>query len=1672
MPTLTPTQLASLQVTLSNDGTAAFYEELIGYGDQYASLALDVTNNQGWQGRLANAFAASGAAQDNVVLTYGSDNWISVNDTIAQAYLARYNLNSGVQPDWSQIQTIHNVRYAAVGASADSWFPNKMLNDADPGDRADLWGDWMNTAHAADIIEDAREVAEAGGVFDFGAYFTRAPWASVNYPLFFSSHPDEAKFAENFKNALLGLDNNGWHDLAEDVLGTDAYNVAWMLYYVSQSSEPTSALAIYLKSVFGIAETQIDPLVLDLNANGEIELNAASTVYFDIDADGFADAVNWVAATDGMLAIDANENGNIDNIEELFGSATEDGFSVLATFDLNSDDTINSSDAIWADLVVWQDFNQDGFSQSNELLTLTSLGIMSIDLAGVVNAGSNPAITHDSTITTTTGTMRISNVLFDVDAVNTRFAEEYTLDVDTLFLPTLRGYGLIPDLYIATSVDTSDDSNGHTLKEKLQLIAGYGIFDLVANFETVKDTIQTLMFHWAGVEGVATNSRGAALGDARRVEFFERYLADEYLNVAGSTNVPTLPARMIDGMWNEVFLDASAKLFAQSSFSTALTNALSYDAASDTLTINGSLELSQSALDDLADYAAGLSSTYARSEFWQGFGHMLSELTSVLGLSNYGLDSTEEQKLDDAIQASDATLTWYVEDHNVGGLFSVEAALTGFSGLSIVASTMGGLVTGSTLDDLLTGNTNDDEIEGLGGNDTIRGDWGNDELNGGDGDDTIHGEGLATNAYGDDIIDGGDGNDTIYGGIGDDTIFGGSGNDVLFGDAVTMSFGEDTIDGGLGNDHLVGGESDDLLIDGYGSTGENLMDGGAGYNTYRVVGGGAEVWIDDGYGVLEVPPAYTDENDLTFSREGHFIKVEGSISGSEINVYIDNEFSPLVDKIRFASSYEFDLETHIYQMMGIPTQLDDVIPSADTSPSNTYADVIYALGGNDIVYGNGGNDTLHGEAGHDTLYGEDGGDHLYGEDGNDTLDGGADVDYLFGDDGNDTLKGGAGDDGLVGGAGDDTYVFEAGDGTDYITEQPYDGFDTIRMEGFDPEDVRLWRDIYSRLNVIGGGTTVLLPTYATGVDNEFSVAIYLERVLFDDATSWSLAAGLPLTGTASGENGYGTQHGDTISGLAGADSLYGYRGNDTLHGGDDDDTLYGGDGADTLNGDSGEDTLYGEAGNDILDGGADFSVLYGGTGDDTYIVDLSIGSAWAIETADEGINTVELVGLDPGDVRFWTTSTAHFQVFSSIGAMAIPVTFTGSGTNEFDVAQHVAEIVFDGTTTMDTSEGFTLTGTDTSESGYGTTSDDTIYGLDGDDTLYGNGGNDTIYGGDDEDTLYGGNGADTLDGGANFSMLYGGTGDDTYVIDLSISSAWAIESASEGIDTVELVGMNLGDLRFWTTASGHLQIFSSLGAMAIAVSLTGNGTYELAIDQHIEEIVFADTTTMSLAAGLTLNGTSSAENGYGTAYADTINGHDGADNLYGNAGADTLNGGDGDDWHYGGDGNDTVNGGDGADVLYGNAGDDSLNAGDGVDAIAGGDCEDVIHGGAGDDYLYGGGDDDILYGEAGSDLLAGEGGADIFVFEAATAYAASDNIVDFSLLDDDKIDISDLLAAFNPLTDVITDFVEITTSGYDSILKVDADGGADNFVQVATIQYVTGLTDEAALVTSGNLIVT
>ena len=139
-----------------------------------------------------------------------------------------------------------------------------------------------------------------------------------------------------------------------------------------------------------------DPIVVDLDRDGLELLPIQRGVNFDLWATGRPTAVAWPAADDGLLALDRNGNGVIDNGSELFGNTNlvfEDGFAQLSALDSNLDSVIDAQDARFGDLRVWRDANVNGVTEPGELFSLATLGVLEIPLAAAEVAwesGGNP----------------------------------------------------------------------------------------------------------------------------------------------------------------------------------------------------------------------------------------------------------------------------------------------------------------------------------------------------------------------------------------------------------------------------------------------------------------------------------------------------------------------------------------------------------------------------------------------------------------------------------------------------------------------------------------------------------------------------------------------------------------------------------------------------------------------------------------------------------------------------------------------------------------------------------------------------------------------------------------------------------------------------------------------------------------------------------------------------------------------------------------------------------------------------------------------------------------------------------------------------------------------------------------------------------------------------------
>jgi hypothetical protein len=173
------------------------------------------------------------------------------------------------------------------------------------------------------------------------------------------------------------------------------------------------------------------PVALDLNGDGIQYLDQSAGVHFDYAGDGTAVATAWVGPHDGLLAIDLNGNGKVDNGTEIvFATAgSTDLQGVAATYDSNHDGVLNASDADFAKFGVWQDANSNGVADPGEFHTLTEAGITSINLtsdgAAYTTASGQVTVNGTSTFTWSNGsTGAVGDVSFATTAANDSTVEE------------------------------------------------------------------------------------------------------------------------------------------------------------------------------------------------------------------------------------------------------------------------------------------------------------------------------------------------------------------------------------------------------------------------------------------------------------------------------------------------------------------------------------------------------------------------------------------------------------------------------------------------------------------------------------------------------------------------------------------------------------------------------------------------------------------------------------------------------------------------------------------------------------------------------------------------------------------------------------------------------------------------------------------------------------------------------------------------------------------------------------------------------------------------------------------------------------------------------------------------------------------------------------------------
>ncbi|MER8899884.1 Ig-like domain-containing protein, partial [Mesorhizobium sp. M0676] len=160
-----------------------------------------------------------------------------------------------------------------------------------------------------------------------------------------------------------------------------------------------------------ITNGAVDPIILDLNHDGFAFSDLNHGVQFDINGDGTKDQVAWNTSNDGMLAVDLNDDGKIDDGTELFtpsfgGGNFASGAAALASLDSNHDGLIDHNDAAFDSLLIWKDANANGISDAGELSNLAHSDITSISTTTTSAVGEidGQAVTGSGTFQMADGT--------------------------------------------------------------------------------------------------------------------------------------------------------------------------------------------------------------------------------------------------------------------------------------------------------------------------------------------------------------------------------------------------------------------------------------------------------------------------------------------------------------------------------------------------------------------------------------------------------------------------------------------------------------------------------------------------------------------------------------------------------------------------------------------------------------------------------------------------------------------------------------------------------------------------------------------------------------------------------------------------------------------------------------------------------------------------------------------------------------------------------------------------------------------------------------------------------------------------------------------------------------------------------------------------------------------
>ena len=1358
-----------------------------------------------------------------------------------------------------------------------------------------------------------------------------------------------------------------------------------------------------------------DPLTLDLDGDGleTSGTSATAPIFFDHDGDGVLTSTGWIKPDDGFLVMDRNGNGKIDNGGELFGDATvrylggftATGFAALEQEDTNGDGKVNSLDANWAKLRIWRDANQDGISQSDELLTPAQANVASMNVAnGIYGSGIGLQVNGNfiSSIGSynrtdgTSATMGVVAEMADVDLAQDTFRSQFSdsipIATDVEGMPQIGASGQVRNMLEAASIASPE---GTALKQALAAYAAAPTRD--AQLALLDD----LIVKWGAtsamptsikVNSVATYRGGnpmhgdsgiVILDPSSGISVIQQYANQHPEAYAHTTALEQFNGRNLLTRWVQTtVIQANGGVNSDIFIAPEQTELLNEAWASMRKYVYEGLLL-QTRFKALYDNIAFV--------FENGVLRLDPSSAEQYFVERIAADAPSG--IIDLIEFTNA-LKLTLPNTGWGGHALLDTAIRTLPltpALSTVYEQYGIRLDGSATsnDDIIVDGTGNNTVQAREGDDVIYGAAGTDVIYGGAGSDTyVFGRGDGHDTLGS-IQDAAVGKiDTLqfkHGILPADIVFSTSGTSLIikiigttdqitvshflyqddtansynplqmiaFSNGVTLnvaeiviallsgSAGADTASGTFRDDDITGLGGNDVLA---GRGGNDTMDGGAGADSVN-----GEAGDDMVRGGADSDALFGDVGNDTLEGGTGNDTISGG-TGSDVFVFARGDGQDTISPTEDAAAGKID--TVRFKEGVLPSDL--VLISSGTSMVIKIAGTTDQITVEFFLYldnpGNNYNPLQKIEFANGVVW-----DmaaikaRLYaGTAGADDSVGTIGADSIAGLDGNDILSGRGGNDTMSGGAGTDKLYGEAGNDV---------------IEGGTGNDIisgGIGSDVY--VFARGDGQDTISPT-EDSAGGKIDTLRFKEGVLPADlvlSTSGTSMV-IKIAGTTDqitvefflyqdnpGNNYNPLQMIEFANGViwdmaAIKARLYaGTAGADDGVGTVGADSIAGLDGNDTLYGRGGDDTISGGAGTDKLYGEAGNDVLEGGTGNDT--ISGGIGSDVYVFARGDGQDTIS----PTEDAAAGKIDTLRFKD----GILPADVVLTTSGDTLL--------VKLAGSTDQVSVEFF-LYGSNTAnlynplqriEFANGTVWDMASImarltgGSENADTMTGSMNADTMMGMGGNDILYGRGGNDILDGGTGMDRLYGEDGSDV------LEGGTGNDTISGGIGSdVFVFGKGDGQDTISPTDDTAVGKIDTLrfkaGVLPADLVLSTSGTSMVikiagTTDQiTVEFFLYQDN------PGNSYNPLQKIEFANGVVWdmaaikARLYAGTAGADDSVGTIGADSIAGLDGNDTLSGRGGNDTISGGAGTDKLYGEAGNDVIEGGTGNDTISGGIGSDV-----------------------------------------------------------------------------------------------------------------------------------